>query len=1047
MKTVGGADVSLGGADTLRPDGAPLGRIDQYELVRELGGGGFGVVYLARDTVAGVDVAVKGLPPLVKNNAEEMERIRENFALVSKLHHPNIAAALVLHPARSVSYADERVRQALRVLPGDTLLVMTFAPGVTLNKWRRQFPDGRVPVPQALEVCRQIAAALDYAHREKVVHRDVKPSNVMIESLTAARGDARPIPTLEGECPHEPRPHEPQVRVRVLDFGLAAEIRSSMSRVSQEKGDTSGTRPYMAPEQWAGRRQDGRTDQYALAVLFYELVSGAVPFASAFDTGDPVIMANAAKTEPPEPLAALSKAQNAALLRGLAKEPGDRFASCGEFVAALGGTGFRGHTEAAKTSVKKAALTLAVLAALAAVSVLSIRSIQSYRARQAEARTVAEQAAAQDAAEQARLDDLRRAAEAALAAGDLETAGAKIAELKSTGELKNTGGRVSPRAASSRAAEDLQRRYESKAGERETNRRYAAASLAREKALKLERGQGFGAKLETLEVTWREAEAARQGQGWGQALSGYDAVLAACEALEKEEASRKAAKTRREESEKAKQAAEQAGSESDANELFSTGGRASSRAAGLFEKGSFDGADKAWQEAADAYAAAKTRAEAAAKPKLTLECNVSGARIADGQREYDAPCTFTLDPDTRYRFVVSKESTESNQSIRSKRYKSATLEITADWKGPKTQRVELEEVKAPQLGEVQTVDLGGGVRLELVWCPPGNFLMGSPEDEAGRDDDEAQHRVTVTKGFWLGKYEVTQAQWEAVMGSNPSHFKNAGPNAPVESVSWDDCKAFVQKLNSRIPSGGFRLPTEAEWEYACRAGTTARFSFGDLDGDLHKYGNYCERSCTISFGWKDMDHTDGYDKTAPVGVYRPNAWGLYDMHGNVWEWCQDRYGAYPVGNVNAPSGSDSGSFRVYRGGSWCIYARYCRSAGRHRNASGFRFNDLGLRLARDSQVTAVTEAAVLKHETEGNLKSSRIPVNRASSNLSSRDYYVIIKDNNRVFKGHLMSRNSEYVVILMERGEQKISMQIPMSQIKEHGYWDEKMKVSVLSEG
>ena len=168
----GGVDISLGSTETLRPDGASLGRIDRYELLRELGGGGFGVVYLARDTVAGIDVAVKGLPPLVKNNAEEMERIRANFALVAKLHHPNIAAALHLHVAKDVWYADERVRQALRVLSGDTLLVMTFAPGVTLNKWRKQFPDGRVPVPQALEVCRQIAAALDYAHREKVVHRD-----------------------------------------------------------------------------------------------------------------------------------------------------------------------------------------------------------------------------------------------------------------------------------------------------------------------------------------------------------------------------------------------------------------------------------------------------------------------------------------------------------------------------------------------------------------------------------------------------------------------------------------------------------------------------------------------------------------------------------------------------------------------------------------------------------------------------------------------------------------------------------------------------------
>ena len=129
-----GSELSVGSVETMRPKGAPLGRIDQYALVRELGGGGFGTVYLARNTVAGVDVAVKGLPPLVKNNAEELERIRENFALVSKLYHPNIAAALHLHPAKDVSYADERARQTLRVMSGDTLMVMAFAPGVTLSR-------------------------------------------------------------------------------------------------------------------------------------------------------------------------------------------------------------------------------------------------------------------------------------------------------------------------------------------------------------------------------------------------------------------------------------------------------------------------------------------------------------------------------------------------------------------------------------------------------------------------------------------------------------------------------------------------------------------------------------------------------------------------------------------------------------------------------------------------------------------------------------------------------------------------------------------------
>ena len=310
-------------------NGSALGRIDQYELLKELGGGGFGTVYLARDTVSGVDVAVKGLPPLVKNNREEMENIRSNFALVSRLHHPHIAAALVLHPAKEVAYATEDVRQKLRVDPGDTLMVMEYAPGVTLSKWRKQFPNGIVPFAKALEITRQIASALDYAHERKIVHRDVKPANVMVE--TAANGS---------------------VTARVLDFGLAAEVRSSMGRVSREIHDTSGTRPYMAPEQWGGDRQGPATDQYALAATFYELVAGHVPFANAFETGDPMIMITVVTTRQPEMPDSFPESARIALARALAKRSEERFASCGDFTAALAGTApsaAHSHVKAAGT--------------------------------------------------------------------------------------------------------------------------------------------------------------------------------------------------------------------------------------------------------------------------------------------------------------------------------------------------------------------------------------------------------------------------------------------------------------------------------------------------------------------------------------------------------------------------------------------------------------------------------------------------------------------------------------------------------------------------
>ena len=325
-------------------DPACLGRIDHYDLLRKLGGGGFGVVYLARDSVSGVEVAIKTLHPLLKHNAEEMDLLREKFRLVSRLSHPNIATALVLHPCREINLFDDVARAELKLSPGDSVIVMRYAPGVTLSKWRRQFPDGIVPFDLALEIGRQVAAALDYAHSERIVHRDVKPSNVMVETVAA---EPRPLDHGQGAARSL---IAPTLRVRILDFGLAAEIRSSMSRVSTESGDTSGTRPYMAPEQWLGKKQDGRTDQYALACVLYELLSGAPPFAGVFETGDPVVMMNAVENRTPASIDSLDASCNAVLAKALSKKPADRYATCMDLVDGLksgeADSGFGGRNKA-----------------------------------------------------------------------------------------------------------------------------------------------------------------------------------------------------------------------------------------------------------------------------------------------------------------------------------------------------------------------------------------------------------------------------------------------------------------------------------------------------------------------------------------------------------------------------------------------------------------------------------------------------------------------------------------------------------------------------
>jgi formylglycine-generating enzyme required for sulfatase activity len=224
------------------------------------------------------------------------------------------------------------------------------------------------------------------------------------------------------------------------------------------------------------------------------------------------------------------------------------------------------------------------------------------------------------------------------------------------------------------------------------------------------------------------------------------------------------------------------------------------------------------------------------------------------------------------------------------------------------------------------LDLGGGVTMELVRIPAGSFVMG---DDKGFDNEQPPHQVTISRDFYIGKYEVTQAQWTAVMGTNPSGQKAS--SLPVEMVSWDDAEAFVERLSSQT-GHDLRLPTEAEWEHACRAGTTTRYYFGDDEGDL---GNYA---------WA-ASNSEG--SIHPVGQKLPNAWGLYDTLGNVWEWCSDWYDEdhYRQSTALDPAGPASGEARVLRGGGYLLRDMSVRCATRGHHPPELRFRDLGFRVA------------------------------------------------------------------------------------------------------
>ncbi|MDO4857460.1 MAG: formylglycine-generating enzyme family protein [Thermoguttaceae bacterium] len=223
----------------------------------------------------------------------------------------------------------------------------------------------------------------------------------------------------------------------------------------------------------------------------------------------------------------------------------------------------------------------------------------------------------------------------------------------------------------------------------------------------------------------------------------------------------------------------------------------------------------------------------------------------------------------------------------------------------------------PDVGDriVLTAD---GVEYAFRWCPPGEFMMGGTGS-----DEKPVHKVKLTRGFWLLETEVTQEMWQSVMGSNPSKF--SGAKKPVEQVSWDDCQSFCQKLSRKLDQQ-VKLPTEAQWEYACRAGTT-----GDYAGDLDSMGWYVDNSGST---------------THAAGQKKPNAWGLYDMHGNVWEWCSDFYDAkfYDRSPASDPENTEPSSYRVFRGGDWFFSAGFSRSAFRFRDAPDYRVYFLGLRV-------------------------------------------------------------------------------------------------------
>ena len=1055
---------------------APIGRVDRYAILEELGAGGFGAVYRARDDVAGLEVALKVLPRIVAHNPDELAKVRENFQLVAKLRHPHIANVTHLHSVESV---DEIARDALGIEPGDHLIVMDYVRGMTIAGLRRRYPGNRVPVSKALRIAEKVGQALDYAHSQKIIHRDIKPANVII--------------TAEED-------------VSILDFGLAAHIRSSISRLSQGTADTSGTPAYMAPEQWAGKPQGPHTDQYGLAVLVYEMLSGVVPFSSAFESNSRLVMFHAVKTEAPESIKRLSRKQNRAIRRALAKNPRDRFESCSAFVAALQGHAAPRLPRSAKRRrierepqedwTRLAMPTAIVLLLLALVLIAGNWAYRQYQAVQGQ-REEQERLVRLEQARGRQIVELLGVAKAAFSNKEHAAASSAVKRL-----LELDPGNSE--------AEALQREIELAVGLAQVVPVSSEAEVRRTQLEVIDRGQGFGEAVDRARTLLDVAKVLFEAKQYNQALETYRQFLAECEGLQQLNDERQTATREHEAAVTAARRAEEANAQADAREVMTGAEQLSASAAEAFEKGDFgeaatlwigscaefakaeaaargalavrvaktayddvlkrvdsdlleqyggaeweqvkatvteserlaregkwSGSAETWIEARRllqiaATSAAKARqkaqetpevlegedalrrarvAQAIARaeeakaaedwagvmrfveealdhdadsarakalqneaqdvlmPRLTISSEIGGHEIngaqvfIDGQElEERTPAKIRLERGKSYKIKVDYVSVRS-----AKRYVPFETVYRVEAGGAQELHAVLTETLLPadlvaaedaQYAPLEGLAIGSGeaqerqrqaageqglpveartrntgIALRLV--PAGVFLASAPSagNRAAGGQEQGVQRIALTTAFYTGKYEVNRGQWETVVGNVKTGGDDKNYLSPVALVSWEECRDFCRRLCELegVPTGTYRLPTEAEWEYACKAGTTSAYYTGDTESDAARAGWFAG---------------NGGGNVRGCGQKAPNSWGIFDQHGNVWEWCQDWFGDYPPAGAADPTGPVAGTARVLRGGSCESPAKEAGSWSRNRQPPAVRNSLIGFRIVR-----------------------------------------------------------------------------------------------------
>ncbi len=765
---------------------------ERYEFIRKLGAGGMAAVYLAREKALDREVAVKVLPSALLRDGDFIERFKNEARVAANLEHPHIVRIYQIGEEKDICY-----------------FLMSFIPGGSIGDEIKK--RGTIEVDDIIQWSVDVCSALGYAHDHEVIHRDLKPDNIMLDKSR---------------------------RAVVMDFGIA---RAAVGTRLTQTGSVIGTPQYMSPEQARGKDLDGRSDIYSFGLVLYQMATGTLPFQSA-DAASLMYMHVHEAPKPPDTInPKIPPWLRDIILKCLAKNPADRFATAAELKAAIAA---RQKPKLTKTMLmpergaakKRSGLMIGIAAALV-IAIAGAGAYWWFVMRPATPPVTAPAPTAQAPAA-ADPDDM-----AFQQAEMVNTEQAYSVYLKSYASGKHTG-EARKRIDAFKAGTPIQPSPAPSA-----QAPAPSAPTQQQAATPAAPAATPGAKPDASRednLAFQQSEMVNTKQAYSTYLKNYPAGLHAADAKSKMDA------IDREETQKASAQSEENAKKDDQ---------------------AFQLAENA--KSADAY-------------KTYLIAFPAGRHAADAKA-----------------------------------------------------RIEASEKRAALDDQVRVVL--NSISMKLMNIPGGTFLMGS---DKGGGDEKPTHQATLS-AFQIGETEVTQSQYQAIMGGNPSFFKGMSNN-PVERVTWFDAITFCNRLSEKaklepcynLASGacdfsknGFRLPTEAEWEYACRAETGGEYYTGDGPANLGRAGWYVDISA---------------DKTHPVGQKAPNAWKLFDMHGNICEWtndwyAKDYYGSAPKMN---PAGPASGSEKSIRGGSWVDNSGSCKASKRRSFNPKKNYSDIGFRVVR-----------------------------------------------------------------------------------------------------